>query len=102
DGRGGRRARGPTGAGDDGRGKGEDQLGRAQPMQLLTYLKLTNRQVGLLINFGVPTLREGAAPDCQRLQPSAPSRLRVNQSVETQAVPMSLDQCREVLKRLSR
>jgi GxxExxY protein len=27
--------------------------------QLLTYLKLSNRRVGLLINFGMPVLRNG-------------------------------------------
>ncbi|MBI4468966.1 MAG: GxxExxY protein, partial [Acidobacteria bacterium] len=27
--------------------------------QVLTYLKLLNLQVGLLINFGAPTLKEG-------------------------------------------
>jgi iron complex transport system substrate-binding protein len=35
---------------------------RFQPVhakQLLTYLRLTNQPVGLLINFGCETLREG-------------------------------------------
>jgi iron complex transport system substrate-binding protein len=36
-----------------------EQLARAHPQQLLTYFNLTNRQVGRLINFGAPTLREG-------------------------------------------
>ena len=27
--------------------------------QLLTYLKLSNRPVGLLLNFNVPLMREG-------------------------------------------
>ena len=27
--------------------------------QVLTYLRLTNREVGLLINFNVPTLKQG-------------------------------------------
>jgi iron complex transport system substrate-binding protein len=39
--------------------KSVEQPARAHPRQLLTYLKLTNRQVGLLINFGAPTLRKG-------------------------------------------
>ncbi|HEX9727694.1 MAG TPA: GxxExxY protein [Gemmatimonadales bacterium] len=67
--------------------KSVDQLARAHPKQLLTYLKLSNRQVGLLINFGAPTLREGLRRIVNGFQPSAPSRLRVNQSVEMQAVP---------------
>lgn len=35
---------------------------RNQPVhakQLLTYLKLTEQPVGLLMNFGLPTFREG-------------------------------------------
>jgi len=27
--------------------------------QLLTYLKMTNKQIGLLINFNVPALKDG-------------------------------------------
>lgn len=27
--------------------------------QLLTYLKLSNRKLGLLLNFGMPTIKEG-------------------------------------------
>ncbi len=48
---------------------------------LLTYLKLTHRHVGLLINFGAPTLREGLRRIVNGLQPSAFPRLRVNQRV---------------------
>jgi GxxExxY protein len=39
--------------------KSVDQLARQHAKQLLTYLKLANIQVGLLINFGAPTLRQG-------------------------------------------
>jgi iron complex transport system substrate-binding protein len=39
--------------------KSVETISRAHPKQLLSYLKLTNRQVGLLINFGAPTIREG-------------------------------------------
>jgi iron complex transport system substrate-binding protein len=56
------------------------QLARAHPKQLLTYLRLTNRQVGLLINFGAPTLREGLQRVVNGFPRSAPSRLRVNQT----------------------
>ena len=34
-------------------------LGSLHVAQLLTYLKLTEREVGLLINFNVPLLRQG-------------------------------------------
>ena len=34
-------------------------LGNIHVAQLLTYLKLTNRAVGLLMNFNVPVMRQG-------------------------------------------
>jgi GxxExxY protein len=30
-----------------------------QPAQLLTYLRLSGRRIGLLINFNVPLLKQG-------------------------------------------
>ena|SRR5687768_139171 len=60
--------------------KSIEQMGRQHVKQLLTYLKLTNRPVGLLINFGAPTLREGLKRVVNCFQPSAPPRLRVNRS----------------------
>jgi len=57
--------------------KSVDQHGRQHVKQLLTYLKLTNMQVGLLINFSAPTLQEGLRRVVNGFQPSA-SRLRVN------------------------
>jgi iron complex transport system substrate-binding protein len=55
---------------------------RASPVhskQLLTYLRLLKLPVGLLINFGAPTLKEGLHRVVNGLQPSASPRLRVNQ-----------------------
>jgi len=46
--------------------------------QLLTYLRLKHLRVGLLINFGAPTLREGLQRIVHELPPSASPRLRVN------------------------
>jgi hypothetical protein len=46
--------------------------------QLLTYLKLTNTPVGLLMNFGAATLREGLHRIVNGLPASASPRLRVN------------------------
>jgi GxxExxY protein len=60
--------------------KSVEQLARQHAKQLLTYLKLTNKQVGLLINFGAPTLREGLRRIVNGFEPSAFPRLRVNQS----------------------
>jgi len=65
--------------------KSVEQLGRQHAKQLLTYLKLTNRQVGLLINFGAPTLRQGLRRLVNGFQPSAFPRLRVNQKVPGEA-----------------
>ena len=49
------------------------------PKQVLTYLRLLHLQVGLLINFGAPTLKAGVRRIVNGLAPSASSRLRVNQ-----------------------
>jgi len=49
-------------------------------MQVLTYLRLLNLPVGLLINFGAPTLKQGLQRIVNRLEPSASRYLRVNQS----------------------
>jgi iron complex transport system substrate-binding protein len=46
--------------------------------QVLTYLRLMNLRVGLLINFGAPTLKEGLQRVVNGLQPSASPRLRVS------------------------
>jgi iron complex transport system substrate-binding protein len=46
--------------------------------QILTYLRLMQLPVGLLINFGAGTLREGLHRFVNALPPSASPRLRVN------------------------
>ena len=48
--------------------------------QVLTYLRLLRRPVGLLINFGAPTLKEGLHRIVNKLPASASPRLRVNQA----------------------
>ena len=47
---------------------------------LLTYLRLMNKRVGLLINFGGNTLKDGLRRVVNDLHPSESPRLRVNQS----------------------
>lgn len=47
--------------------------------QVLTYLRLLRLPVGLLINFGASTLKEGISRIVNNYQPSAALRLRVNQ-----------------------
>jgi iron complex transport system substrate-binding protein len=49
--------------------------------QLLTYLRLAHQPVGLLINFGAATLKEGLHRIVNNHAPSASSLLRVNQGV---------------------
>ena len=47
--------------------------------QLLTCLRLTNQPVGLLLNFGGATLKEGVRRLVNDYHPSASPRLRANQ-----------------------
>ena len=60
--------------------KSVEKLAPVHSKQLLTYLRLMNLSVGLLINFGAATLKEGLHRVVNNLQPSASPRLRVNQS----------------------
>ncbi len=48
--------------------------------QLLTYLRLLRLPVGLLVNFGAATLREGLHRIVNQLSPAESPLLRVNQS----------------------
>ena len=52
--------------------------------KLLTYLRLTNKHVGLLLNFGGNTLTEGLRRVVINLPPSESPRLRVNQKARSQ------------------
>jgi iron complex transport system substrate-binding protein len=58
--------------------KSIEQLAPVHTKQLLTYLRLTDLHVGLLINFGGATLKEGLRRIVNRLPPSASPHLRVN------------------------
>jgi len=59
--------------------KSVERLSAAHGKQLLTYLRLTKQPVGLLINFGGATLKEGLRRVVNDYSPSASPRLRVNQ-----------------------
>ena len=59
--------------------KSVEKLAPVHGKQLLTYLRLMNLPVGLLINFGAATLKEGLHRIVNNLSPSASPRLRVNQ-----------------------
>ena len=53
--------------------KSVERLLPVHAKQLLTYLRLTKRPVGLLINFGGETLKEGVRRLVNNHRPSAPS-----------------------------
>ena len=59
--------------------KSIDRLATMHTKQLLTYLRLGGWKVGLLINFGGGTMKEGIKRVVRGLPPSASPRLRVNQ-----------------------
>ena len=60
--------------------KSVEKLAPVHSKQVLTYLRLMNLPVGLLINFGAATLKEGLQRIVNNLPTSASPRLRVNQS----------------------
>jgi iron complex transport system substrate-binding protein len=75
--------------------KSVEKLAAVHSKQLLTYLRLMNLTVGLLINFGSATLKEGvhrivnnyvpsssysSSPPSTLSSSSAPPRLRVNEA----------------------
>ena len=59
--------------------KSVEKFAPVHAKQVLTYLRLLHLPVGLLINYGSPTLKEGLQRIVNNYQPSAASRLRVNQ-----------------------
>ena len=59
--------------------KSVERLAPVHSKKLLTYVRLMNKRVGLLINFGGNTLTEGLRRVVNDLPPSASPRLRVNQ-----------------------
>lgn len=59
--------------------KSLERLAPVHGKQLLTYLRLMHLPVGLLINFGGATLREGLHRIVHQLPPAVSPRLRVNQ-----------------------
>lgn len=58
--------------------KSMERLNPAHTKQLLTYLRLSKQPLGLLINFGGPTLMEGFRRVANNYKPVASSRRRVN------------------------
>lgn len=60
--------------------KSIDRLAPVHGRQLLTYLRLTKQPLGLLMNFGGGTFREGLKRVANSYGPLASSRLCVNHS----------------------
>ena len=58
--------------------KSVEKLAPVHSKQLLTYLRLMNLSVGLLINFGSCTLKEGLHRVVNNLESSSSQSLRVN------------------------
>ena len=58
--------------------KSVERLNPAHAKQLLTYLRLTKQPLGLLINFGGATLKEGFKRLVNDYRPSASPRLCAN------------------------
>ena len=59
--------------------KSIDRLAPVHTRQLLTYLRFAKLKVGLLLNFGALTMKEGLKRVVIDLAPSTSPRLRVNQ-----------------------
>ena len=59
--------------------KSVERLERVHHKQLLTYLRLLHLPIGLLINFGAGTFKEGIHRIVNNYHTSAAPRLRVNQ-----------------------
>jgi GxxExxY protein len=59
--------------------KSLEKLAPVHSKQLLTYLRLLQLPVGLLMNFGAATMKEGLNRIVNNHVPSATPRLRVNQ-----------------------
>ena len=59
--------------------KSLERIASVHRKQLLTYLRLMDLRVGLLLNFGAETMREGVKRVVNNYTTSSPSLLRINQ-----------------------
>lgn len=62
--------------------KSVENLAPVHSKQVLTYLRLRSLPLGLLINFGCATFREGVKRIVNNLQDTSSCRLRLNQSYQ--------------------
>jgi len=68
--------------------KSTERIAPVHGKQLLTYLRLIKQPLGLLMNFGGATFREGVKCVVNNHTDFASSRLRVNQTALIQATPV--------------
>jgi iron complex transport system substrate-binding protein len=68
--------------------KSIDRLAPVHSRQLLTYLRLSKQPLGLLMNFGGETFREGIKRVVNNHTGFASSRLRVNQAALIRITPL--------------
>jgi iron complex transport system substrate-binding protein len=61
--------------------KSVERILPVHPKQVLTYLRLLNLPVGLLINFGAPTLKEGIQRIANGYGAAISDRLRTKNSI---------------------
>ena len=71
--------------------KSIERLAPVHGKQLLTYLRLAKQPLGLLLNFGGETFREGIKRVVNNHTGFAPSRLRVNQPAPITVIKLSTD-----------
>ena len=69
--------------------KSVDRLMPVHGKQLLTYLRLTKQPLGVLLNFGGATFREGIRRIVNNHTEVGSSRLRVNQTAVVEIVDVS-------------
>jgi GxxExxY protein len=60
--------------------KSTEKLAPVHKQQLLTYIRLLRLEVGLLLNFGLPTMKEGMSRMVNDHSPSVGSPLAVNRT----------------------
>lgn len=65
--------------------KSVENIHPVHPKQVLTYLRLMNLPLGLLINFGAPLLKDGLQRIVNQHTDFASSRLRVHQNPANKA-----------------
>jgi GxxExxY protein len=55
--------------------KSVEQIAPVHKKQLLTYLRLADKRLGLLINFGAPLIKDGITRIANHLEEAPPTRL---------------------------